>query len=175
MNFLIAQIVGIITTIIAIACVQFKNKTFILIGQFISNLLVATSCFLLGGFSGAWICTIAAVQTLFLFFVNQRGPEAALKGRLIIFIVFNIIYILGTIFTYKNWLDIIVLICAILFNTSMVQENSSRMRSVITGSLLLWIIYDFFIGAYTNIITHGMALISTITAKIRLDRKKGLN
>jgi len=57
----------------------------------------------------------------------------------------------------------------------MVQENSSRMRSVITGNLLLWIIYDFFIGAYTNIITHGMALISTITAKIRLDRKKGLN
>lgn len=171
MNFIIAQVIGIVTAIIAIGCVQFKDERVILLGNCVSNILTATTCILLGGLAGAWICLVASVQTLLVFLINKKDVETARKGRRIIFIVFNIIYIVGTIITFQGWVDLAVLGCALLYTTSIIQENSSKMRTVIIGNLVLWVIYDFAIGAYTNMITHGMSLISTLTAKLRLDKK----
>ena len=172
MTFLIAQIIGVITAIIAIGCVQFKNEKILLLGYFFSNILTATSCALLGGLAGAWICLVAAVQTLIVYFVNKRDLEAARKGRRVVAAVFAVIYIVGTILTFSSWPDIVVCVCALLYTTTVVQENSSRMRTATAFNMALWIVYDITIGAYTNIITHALTLVSTLTAKIRLDRKK---
>lgn len=172
MTFLIAQIIGVVTAIIAIGCVQFKNEKILLIGYFLSNILTATSCGLLGGLAGAWICLVAAVQTLIVYFVNKKDLETARKGRRIVAAVFAVIYIVGTIITFSNWPDIVVCVCALLYTTTVVQENSGRMRTATAFNMALWIIYDITIGAYTNIITHALTLVSTLTAKIRLDRKK---
>ena len=38
-------------------------------------------------------------------------------------------------------------------------------------NMILWIIYDLALGAYANMITHCLTIISFITAKLRLDRK----
>lgn len=175
MNFIIAQIIGIVTAVITIGCVQFKNEKILLIGYFLSNVLTATNCALLGGLAGAWICMVAAVQTLIVYFVNKKEPETARKGRRIVALVFVIIYIIGTIIAFQGWPDLVVLGCAMLYTTTIVQENSSRMRTATAGNMVLWIIYDITIGAYTNIITHALTLISTLTAKWRLDRKKKLH
>lgn len=36
--------------------------------------------------------------------------------------------------------------------------------------MILWLIYDLALGAFANMITHGLTLVSLVTAKIRLDR-----
>lgn len=172
MNFIIAQVIGVITAIIAIGCVHFKNEKVLLIGYFLSNVLTAASCGLLGGLAGAWICMVAAVQTLIVYFVNKKELEAARKGRRIVAGVFGAIYIVGTIITFSSWPDIVVCVCALLYTTTVVQENSSRMRTATAFNMALWIVYDITIGAYTNVITHALTLVSALTAKLRLDRRK---
>lgn len=172
MGFVIAQIIGIVTAVITIGCVQFKDERILLIGYFLTNILTGTSCLLLGGLAGAWICLVAAGQTLIVYFVNKKEPEAARKGRRIVAIVFVIIYIAGTILTFQSWPDLVVLGCAMLYTSTIIQENSGRMRTATAANMVLWIIYDITIGAYTNIITHALTLGSTLIAKVRLDRKK---
>ena len=86
MNFIIAQWVGIITTVVALLSVQFKRVELILIGQIISNLLVALSYWLLGGMSGAWICILAAVQTVIIFFLDKANIQNKSRKKLFLLI-----------------------------------------------------------------------------------------
>ena len=173
MNYLIAQIIGIIVAIISFSCVQFRDKRFILAGQFLTNVLFGVSWALLGGLSGAWICLLASVQLLILHFVNKSRPQKLFRRKLIVTIIFASAYITGTCIVYKGWPDIVVCTCAMLFSLSIIQRNASRMRSVMLCNTTLWLIYDLSLSAYANMITHGLTLFSLITAKIRLDRNSG--
>ena len=172
MENIIAQILGIIIAVITLASVQFKSEKVILLGQVASNLLLAANCFLLGGFSGAWIGLLASVQSLIIYFLD-KGDKYKVKNRKItISVIFALFYIAGTVLTYQSWPDIVVCVCSMLFTLTVIQENSNKMRSVMMLNMALWIVYDIAIGAYTTVITHVLILISLITAKLRLDREK---
>ena len=170
MNFIIAQIIGVITAIIAFSCVQFKDERILLAGQFLSNALTAVNLGLLGSISGAWICLLATIQTVIIFFLNKDTNDTKQKIKKIISIIFAVAYVAGTFVTYTAWSDIVVCTCALLFTLTVFQEDSGKMRSIIIANMSLWVIYDLAVGAYTNILTHGLTLISTVTAKMRLDR-----
>lgn len=171
MNYILAQVIGVIVAVISLSCVQFKDKRFILAGQFFNNFLFGVSWALLGGLSGAWICLLASVQLLILHFVDKSQPQVVFRRKLIVTAIFASAYITGTCIVYKGWPDIVVCTCAMLFSLSIIQRNASRMRSVMFCNTILWIIYDLALGAYANMITHCLTIISLITAKLRLDRK----
>lgn len=170
MQFIIAQILGLVVAFISLGCVQFKSEKIILIGQFLSNFLTGISCALLGGLAGAWICILASVQTLIISFIGKNDKGNAQTKKNIVSLIFALAYIAGTLLTYQSWADFVVCICAMLFTLTIIQENSGKMRTVMIFNMALWVIYDFSIGAYTNIITHGSTMISVITAKLRLDK-----
>lgn len=171
MNFIIAQWLGIITTIVALLSVQFKNVEFILIGQIISNILVALSYLLLGGLSGAWICILAAVQTVIIYFLDKLDIKNKSRKKVVLLILFVVGYVVGTMMVYKDWRDVVAGICAILFVLAIMQTDSGKLRIIMMLNALLWIIYDYKTEAYTSILTHGLELLSILTAMIRLDRK----
>ena len=79
MKFIIAQILGILVGVASLSCVQFKNEKIVLAGQFLSNVFMAGSCALLGGLAGAWICVLAAIQTLLVYRANNADAEKAEK------------------------------------------------------------------------------------------------
>ena len=172
MEFWIAQIVGIITTVVALVSVQFKDEKIILLGEIIANFTTAISFGLLGGLSGAWVCVLAAFQSTILFVLNKSRSPKRKMGKYIVSVVFAIAYIIGSIITYSIWQDIIVCVCALIYTYAVMQDTSKNMRTVIGVNMLLWIIYDLIIGAYTNMITHLLSALSVLTAKFRLDRKK---
>lgn len=169
MNFIIGQIISVITLIIAIVIAQFKNVKHILIGEIAANLSTALSFVFLGGISGAWICIVAAVQTIIIYFSNKNNLEQSKRNLLTI--LFAIIYIAGTIVVYQGWADIVSCTCAILYILAIVQTQSKKYRWFMALNSLLWVIYDINTGAYVNIITHGMVLVSLVIAMIRLDRQ----
>lgn len=170
MNFIIGQIISIVALIIAVVIAQFKDVKHILIGEIVSNLSVALSFVFLGGLSGAWICIVAAIQTLIIYFANKHN--LAQNKRNILTIVFAIAYVVGTIIVYQGWSDIISCACALLYIMAIIQTDSAKYRWFMAANSLLWVIYDFNAAAYVNIVTHGMLLVSLIVAKIRLDWKK---
>lgn len=168
--FIIAQVVGVLTTVVAVATFQFKDVRHILLGNVISNLMVALQYALLGGFSGAWICMVAAVQTIVMYFLDKR--ENAQKLRKYLLVLFCVMYIVGTCIVYKNWEDILSCVCAMIYVLAILQTDSKNFRRCIFVNSSLWIVYDVCTMAYTGILTHGLELVSIITAMLRLDRKK---
>ena len=170
--FVIAQILGLIASFAAILCVQARTPKGVLIGQIIGNGFSGLSYALLGSFSGAWVCLLASVHSMLISFLRKFDKPVRAKWIRIVSVVFAIAYVVGSVITYSRWPDIISCICALLFVFTIAQEDASGMRNVMLLSMSLWVLFDIFVGAYTSIITHGSTVVSLITAKIRLDRKK---
>lgn len=172
MSFIIAQILGLVATVTSISVYQFKNEKIILLGQFLTNLFMAINFGLLGGLSAAWICMVAAFETLLMFLINKKCQKNKGGIKNVLVILFLIVFIIGTFVTYGGWPDILVCICAVLYTLSVAQEESGKIRSIMFFNAALWIIYDITLGAWTSIITHGLTLASIIAGMVRLDRKK---
>lgn len=172
MSFVIAQVLGLIATGTSMACYQLKNEKHILVGQFLTNLLMSVNFGLLGGVSAAWVCMVAAFATILMFLANKKGGDKKKQVKKILIIIFFAVFIIGSVITYQSWPDVIVCICALLFTLSIAQEQSGKIRSIMFFNSSLWIIYDVVLGAWTSIILHGMTLTSIIIGKVRLDRRK---
>ena len=170
MAFYLAQLAGGLSTITALLCVQAKEAKMLLLGQFLSNLLSAACYGLLGSFSGAWVCILAAVQTLLISLANRRAPTQRQKLVRGISVLFSAAFILGTVWTYSSWPDVITCVCALLFVITISQEKAGQMRTVMILSMSLWVIFDVAVGAYASILTHGSTLVSLLLARFRLDR-----
>ena len=168
-SFIIAQCLGLLTTLLAVVSVQFKNVRLILISQIIMNLLVAVNYALLGGLSGAWICILATLQTTITFFIDKYCSKNPERIHNILLPFFTAGYIIGTVIVYKDWNDIVSCVCAILFVLAILQTDSSKYRKIIILNALLWVIYDITTMAYTSILTHGLEAVSILIAMIRLD------
>ena len=167
MIFYIAQAIGIITTICSVVVVQFKSIKKILLGQIISNLLVALNYMLLGGLSGAGVCILATVQTIWIYFYNKKDKKFPLA--------FNIGFMVGytaiTFFSFVGIASILSCIAALLYAMSVTQEDSKYYRVYMLLNSFIWIAYDVYTCAYTTILTHAFIVISIVLAMIRLDRK----
>ena len=170
MNFIIAQIISIIALIISIVIVQFKDVKHILLGEIASNLTIALSFAFLGGLSGAWICIVASIQTLIIYFANKHNVEP--KKKDILTISFAVVYIIGTIIVYQNWGDIVSCACSLLYIMAIIQTKPQKYRFYMSANSILWIIYDILTAAYVNIITHGLLLISLFIAMFLAQKKE---
>lgn len=172
MSFIIAQILGLVATVISISVFQFKNEKHILVGQFLTNVVMSVNFGLLGGVSAAWVCMVAAFATLLMFLANKKCGEKKQLVKRVLTLIFFAVFIVGSVITFESWPDIIVCVCALLFTLSIAQENSGKIRSIMFFNSSLWIIYDIVLGAWTSIILHCFTLASIIIGKIRLDRTK---
>ena len=172
MNFMIAQAMGILSTVAAIFCVQARTAGGVLLGQFLANGFSGLSYGLLGSLSGAWVCLLAAVHSVLISLANKKEEQKRKRIVRVISVVFAVAYVTGSVITYTRWTDAISCICALLFVMTVAQKDAGKMRNVMLVSMSLWVIFDLAVGAYTNIITHGSTIVPLITAKIRLDREK---
>lgn len=167
MAFLLAQIIGIMATVVEIVIMQFKNIKYILTGQCLSNFLIVIQYALLGGMSGAAVCVVATIQTLILYIYRKKEKHfpAALT------ILFLLLYLFSSLMTFKSPADILSCLAALLFAISVTQTESSKYRIIILINSILWIIYDINTKAFTMITTHAIAVVSVIIGMIRLDLK----
>lgn len=172
MYFMVAQAMGILSTVAAIFCVQARSAGGVLLGQFLANAFSGLSYGLLGSLSGAWVCLLAAVHSVLISLANKKDETQRVKMVRIISAIFSGAYVIGSALTFVRWTDILSCICALLFVMTVAQKDAGKMRNVMLVSMSLWVIFDIAVGAYTNIITHGSTIVSLITAKIRLDRQK---
>ena len=170
-NLIIGNVISAITLIISvIVTATFKKVNHILLGEIAMNLLVALSFVFLGGLSGAWVCIVATVQTVILFFANER--QISKTARTVITVIFLAAYVVGTAVVYVDWKDIVACLCAFFYVFAVCATKSANYRWFMLVNSLLWVIYDIKTAAFVNIITHGITAVSTIIGKIRLDWKK---
>lgn len=163
--FLITQILGLIGTILAIIAMQLKEKKKIIILFTIGNFIYAVSFTLLGAYSGAAICFIAAVQTAITYVYESRDKK--LSELMILF--FIVTQIIAGVFTFIKVIDILPVICSILYVFSIIQKKERNIRILLFSNVFLWIIFDVYVAAYTTMISHLFIIVSTSIAIIRYD------
>lgn len=175
-NFILAQIIGIVNTVIAIVSCQFKQIKVILMGEILTNLLCAVQFALLGGMSGAWICIVGTVASVMMFLFDRYQQKTEVKNaekkRAVMMACFALIFIVGTFITYQSWHDIVSAVGALTFVLSVTRKTSRWMRNYSLANCALWTVYDIATMAYTSVLTHGSIIVSLLIAKMRLDWKK---
>ena len=177
--FLIAQAIGVVTTVVAILCLQLKNMTAILICQLAANTLAAFSyLFNPKGMSGVGISIIAVVQALVMFFYDKKQK----RSHWIITALFISAYVGYTIgvAAFEQSFDFFVflpMLAAVCYALAIVQKKPSLYRIFGMINPIFWIVYDASINQPANVIMHTCILISAISGIIRLDiigkKKKG--
>lgn len=172
MNFILAQIIGILVTINAAIGTQFRSMKAVLIMEIINNLMTATTYILLGSLSGMWVCVVATVQAILLSRLNDQDDEKQEKRRKFMVIAFALIYVLGSVVVYEKPVDIFPCICALIFSFSVCQKDALYYKMIAIFNPLFWIFYDYATGAYTTILTRVMLIILTGIGIVRLARQR---
>jgi hypothetical protein len=169
--FWIAQSISVVTTLIAILCMQLKKMNMILLCQITSNFLAGLTYLLLGGISGLGISIIAVVQSVIMYFYGKKGKSP----HPIVTVAFCASYFACSLLVYQSIFDILPAAAAVFFALSVAQKKPSNYRIFAAINPIFWIAYDIYTLAYVYILMHSGILISAVVGIIRLDvlgRKK---
>lgn len=169
--FIVAQILGILGTISNIVSMQLKKKQQILTVFILAGIFFSSSYLLLNAYTGAIVCFIATLQTIFSYTYDKKNKE--LPKWLII--VFFILSISGGMLTYQNILDILPILAGITYTWSIIQKEEKYIRWITLSNCILWLIYDIFIKAYSTCISDVIFIVSTMIGIIRFDVIKKKN
>ncbi|MBQ8408518.1 MAG: YgjV family protein [Clostridia bacterium] len=166
--FYIAQGISVVTGVLAILLMQFKNMKTILLFQIIVNLLASSNYLLLGGDTGAIVSALAIIQSvvMFLYSQRQRKPHlAVIVGFICAYVACSTYNIVMT----RDLMELLPAFAAVCFSVSLVQEKPSVFR--IWGALnpSFWLAYDLYTRSYVMFCVHLGILISSVVAMVRLD------
>ena len=134
----------------------------------LANLFSAINFILLQSYSGAIICSFAIIQTFINKFFEKKEANVP-KAVILLYIIISII--LGAI-TVNNVIDILPIICSILYTITIIQDKEKNIRIISLVNILLLIIYDIVSQAYTAAIFDSLMTISTLVGMYRFDYKK---
>lgn len=166
--FIVAQFFGVLVIVANVLSMQMKSKKQIIFMFILANLFSSINFILLESYSGAIICSFAIIQTLINKIFENREQKVP-KLVILVYIVISII--LGAI-TFNGFIDIIPIICSILYTMSIIQDNEKNIRKISLVNILLWIFYDIVCKAYTAAISDLFMTISTLIGMYRLDYRK---
>ena len=170
-NFAVAQVFGIIGIIFSALSMQMKTKRNIMIMLLCLNLASALNFLFLNSISGSLVCFFAVIETFVNYLFDSKNKIVPIYV-VIFYVIVNLI--LG-ISTYHSLLDIIPIVCALLFCATVCTKKESAIRKLMFGNQSLWLVYDIIVKAYMFSISNILTLISIIIAFFRFDYKKVKN
>ena len=163
--FWIAQGISVVTTVIAILCMQLKKMKAILICQLLANTLAGLTYFFLDGKSGIGISILAVVQTVVMYFYGKKEKIP----HPLVTIAFCASYVIYSLLIFENAFDLLPAAAAIFFALSVAQKKPSLYRIFAAINPIFWIAYDVYEDAYIYIFMHSGIFISAVIGIIRLD------
>ena len=168
--FYIAQGIGVLCVVLSMGVQKFKDIRYIQIGNVAINLLIALQYLLLNALSGAWVCVVAAVQSVVMFLLNRKENSKNLRNW--INLLFCAIYIAGTCVVYTGIKDLFSCAGALFFALAISQTGSGKYRLFSAGNAAVWIVYNLYAMAYVTLINQFLKLGAIIVAIVRLDIPK---
>lgn len=166
--FIVAQIFGILVIITNVLAMQMKDKKQIILLFVFANLFSAINFLLLQSYTGTIICVFAIVQTL----VNKVFENKSKNIPIGVILCYVIISIILGLLTFASFIDIIPIICSILYTITIIQKEEKNIRRITLVNIILWIVYDIICLAYTAALSDSLTTISTLVGMYRLDYKR---
>lgn len=151
-----------------VSSVQVKKKTSILFFQLLANAFFAAQYFLLGLVSTALLNLFSVFRSC-VFGINAKKNKNNPLWLLIFLLL--IIFILALIYC-DNFLALIPVCTTILYTVSTWQNNTNYLRYVFIICAILFLIYNFKVGAYIALLGNLFELISGAISVLRFDEGK---
>ncbi len=162
--FLFVQAIDIIAWLLIVLSYYRKDTNRILVLQVISTILYCLHYFLLGAYSGLFICAFEVVRD-YLYYKTDKDD--------IIFIISAILYLFGSILSIKILVDLLPIIASLVDGFTLTKKKKIVVIGAIT-SYTLWVIYDIFVMSYSGAITDGIVVLSNISILLfQFDLLKG--
>ncbi len=151
--YVAAQILGFIAFLISLYAYQKVNKKDILLCMVISNIINLVHYLMLGAYSGCITKVIAIFRDIFIV-LKEKNKRLSSVLFLIIFIL---IYIGVSIYTFTNILSLFPLVAAIIYIIPTWLGNSKTVKKTALFCYILWLIYNIYVlsiaGATANIVS----------------------
>lgn len=166
--YVIAQIIGFFAFAISLFAYHRKDKKTILGNMIISNILNLIHYLLLGAFSGCVTKLLAIFRNYFII-LKEKYPKLS---NVIYLMVFIIVYVIATIFTYNSILSILPLLAAMIYIIFIWNGNEIKIKKTAFFCYFLWLVYNIFVLSIAGILSNIIAIISTFIAIINYKKIK---
>lgn len=151
-GFIGIQIIGFLAWILLILSYYRKDTNKILVFQIISTILFCLHYYLLGAYSGLFICILEVIRDYSYYKTDKDNY---------IFIGSMIVYIISAIVTYTNILDLFPYVASLIDGFFLTKKR----KTVVFGAIItyiLWLIYDIYAASYSGAITDLIIVISNL-------------
>lgn len=163
-----AQILGGLAILFWIISVQNKKKKNIILNQMIANLLYTIQYSMLGVFSASSMNFTSTLRSL-VFYQKEKNNQPISKIWLIIFLG---LVIAGGIVFWDGYLSLIPIIITLFYTYSAWCKETKFLRIVFLCAAIVWIYYNYRVGAYICIIGNSLEIVSGTIALIRFKELK---
>ena len=156
---IIFQVCVAIATVLAILQ---KEKWKMMLCYIINNIFVMAMYFTFGQITPACIAIVALIRTIvFMLYALKK-----IKPNVVWLIVFESAFVATTIFTWSSPLDLMPMFALLAAGYGSWQDNYAILRSSYIVNKILYVIYDFIIGAYIAMAVEAVNFIYTIISLI---------
>lgn len=152
----------ILSAIILVIAIFQKSKWKMMLVYTVNNIILAVMYFAFARITTAIISIIAAVRTIIFMIYALKN----IKPNFVWLIIFETAFILCTILTWQDALDLLPLFALLTSCYGSWQNNQSVLRICYAINAILCIVYKIFIGAYISMAIEVLNLICTIISFI---------
>lgn len=175
MTFIIAQILGVMVTIMSVATPHLKKMYLVLIFELGMNFLTAIQYWISGGVSGAYLCLVASLHIVILMLIDEFTATNIRKKKYSISVMFALIYSIIALYTYNSFIDLVPLLSSVLFVISVFQADVKSYTTVMMIKSFTCGIYDISTRAYSSILTRAIQIASGFISIYRLNKADNKN
>lgn len=160
---ILAQVLALFAILFWVISILLKNKKNILLMQVIANGIYGIEYLLLGAFSAASMNFLSFLRLLVYYFyalLNIKMP------KWILFVFIALVLLFGII-TYDGLISLLPIIITVLYTYAFWQNNLNVARIIYIVAAIIWIYYNYEVGAYVGIIGNALEIITGLISLIK--------
>lgn len=155
--FWFVQALGIIAWLILAASYYRKDTNKILVFQTIATALYCVHYYLLGAYSGLFICFFEVIRD-FLYYKTDLD-NYIFYGTVPVYIIYGII-------GFGSFVDVLPIASSLIDGYSLTKKRDVVVIWAVI-SYTLWVIYDIFVMSYSCALTDGLVVVSNVLILFR--------
>lgn len=172
-KYILAQVLGYIGLACSVAAYQCKKHNRVMVLKTTNEVFFAAQYFLLGTYTGMAMNLVSSARNLIFAHLIKKG-----KSTLPFQIIFCIFFVVAGIATWQNWISLMIILAKILTTIVYGMKNTKIIRFATVPTSVFWLIYNYSCRSSAGVLCEAFALVSIISAIIRIDivdRKKVTN
>lgn len=173
LTYIMSQVFTIIMYLLLAVSYYAKDRKKILILSFLSLVANAIAYVLLEAYTGLAMCIVAFVRNI-IFMIDEKKnghSDNITKKDIILLVIFYILIIVSTIFTYEGPLSLLSVIATMTYTYSVWQKKTNVYKFLGIPVGILWVLYNIYVKSIFGVILESILLIASATGYILEKRK----